>query len=136
MKACGRLAALGAYAAALSGCTALAGSGPPVPLQPGVVQFDLRQLDAQGNRPDAGFQPLTYEFCVPSDPDATGGVEGIDPTLRCRTGVHGRAGCGADQATCVGNTGQPDWRNVLGRLSAVPFVTRIIDTGLPTPPSN
>ena len=122
-------------ALAIAGCAGLVGdTAPPAPMRPGVVEFDLRQIDPQGNRPDAGFQPLTYEFCVPSDPNATGGVESIDRTVRCHPGVPGRVGCRPDQALCVGNTGQTDWAAVLAELSNEPFVTRIIDSGLPTPP--
>lgn len=119
------------------GCAGLTGpSAPPLPMRPGVVEFDLRQLDTEGNRPDSGFQPLTYEFCVPNNPNATGGVESIDRTARCHPGVPGRIGCRADQALCMGNTGQSNWAGVLAALSNEPFIDRIIDTGLPTPPRN
>lgn len=128
-------AALSLIAATTVGCAALS-AAPPMPMKPGVVQFDLNQVDAQGTRPKAGFQPLTYEMCVPNDPGATGGIESIDRTARCHPGVPGRAGCRPDQALCVGNTGQPNWFSVLSALSNEPFVRRIVDSGLPTPPSN
>lgn len=123
--------------ALVTGCASLTGSSaPPVPMRPGVVQFDLAQVDAQGNRPAAGFQPLTYAFCVPNDPDATGGVQRIDRTARCHPGVPGPIACRPDQAFCTGNTGQPNWANVLAELSNEPFVRHIYDTGLPVPPRN
>jgi len=121
--------------ALLASCAGLtADFEPPMPMKPGIVEFDLRQLDAQGARPASGFQPLTYEFCVPANPNATGGVESIDRTLRCHPGVPGRIGCRPDQALCMGNTGQSNWAEVLAELSNEPFVRRIIDSGLPTPP--
>ena len=121
----------------LTSCASLTGNAaPPMPMRPGVVEFNLRQLDPQGNRPSSGFQPLTYEFCVPANPNATGGVESIDRTVRCHPGVPGRIGCLPNQALCVGNTGQSNWASVLAELSNEPFVRRIIDTGMPTPPQN
>ena len=127
--ACIALASLLAY-----GCAGLMASGPPVPMRPGVVQFDLSQVDPQGNRPNAGFKPLTYAFCVPNNPDATGGIQSIDRTARCYPGVPGPISCRPDQALCLGNTGQPNWAGVLAQLSNEPFVRHIYDTGMPTPP--
>ena len=100
-----------------------AGDQPPV--DP-VIAFDTGRLDARGLQgPPDGLRSLMYEFCIPDDREARSEVRAIDPSIRLMPGSPGRIGCADGQVLCVGDTHQAGWRDVLDRLAALPYVTRI-----------
>lgn len=91
-----------------------------------VIRFDTRRLDERGLQgPPDGLRSLMYEFCIPDDRAARAEVLAIDPSLRLQPGSPGRIGCRAGQVLCIGDTHQPGWRDVLRRLAALPYVSRI-----------
>ncbi|MFH1278978.1 MAG: hypothetical protein ABIK65_11460 [Candidatus Eisenbacteria bacterium] len=117
-------------AAALLGCAA----PPPTSREIDAmarrkIGFDLARFRGDGlYGPPDGARTLDYEFCVPKREDLLAEVKAIDPSLRVMPGVRGRAGCGEGALLCVGNTGQPGFRQVLLRLARLDYVDRIYAT--------
>lgn len=90
------------------------------------IGFDLTRFRGEGLfGPRDGARTLDYEFCVPEREDLLAEVKRIDPSLRAMPGVRGRAGCGDGFVLCVGNTGQPGFRQILLRLAKLDYVERI-----------
>lgn len=93
------------------------------------IAFDLSRLNADGLvGPPDGLRSLAYEFCIPSDSEAEAEVKAIDPTIQLMPSSRGRIGCTARQTLAVGQTHQPNFRDVLNRLAALPYVKRIQET--------
>ena len=90
------------------------------------IRFDLTQFNDQGlYGPPDGLRLLDYEFCIPADPAFKAKVQVIDATLTIYAESPGRIGCKADEFLCIGNTGQPNFREVLLQLAALPKIERI-----------
>ena len=111
-------------------CAACAASRPAAGPPPNdalmKVTFDLTQLDADGLiGPPNGKRTLSYEFCIPVGQRYQDEVRAIDPSVEFQPGSRGRIGCGPDQTLAIGSTGQPNWREVLRRLAALDYITRI-----------
>ena len=107
---------------------ALAAAGCRVPStgQSAKIKFDMAKLDADGLvGPPSGKRSLAYEYCIPNTPEAQAEVKGIDPTARLMPGSPGRIGCTKDQILVIGETHQPNHRQVLSQLTALPYVTSI-----------
>ena len=122
------LLAVALWLALSCGC----GSKPSPPDAPGPasakIAFDLGQLNADGLAgPPDGLRAISYELCVPDRPECLTEAQRIDPSLELMRGARGRIGCDADQVLCLGSTHQPEWRAVLDRLAALPYVTRIAE---------
>ena len=116
--------AAGRFGVALTLClvSAGAGAGPPAAR----IAFDLDRLDSSGLQgPPDGRRALHYELCIPDRPEAAQAVTAIDPSLKIYRGPPGRVGCGVGTLLCVGHTHRPDYRAVLERLAALPFVSEI-----------
>ena len=112
-------------AALLAAC---AGDRPALVVSP-KVGIDLSNVNAEGLRGSPGsLRAVHYEFCIPEGERQAAQVRGIDPTARVMPGSRGRSGCTAGQALVLGNTHQPGYRQVLGRLAALPYVERIAET--------
>lgn len=104
------------------------GSDSPVPYRPGAaIAFDFDDLDADGRYAAEGGRPrhLSYEFCIPARDDAMADVTATDPSALCTEVAPGTGGCGGEEMLCVGNTKQPDFRPVLERLAAKPYIREI-----------
>lgn len=87
------------------------------------VAFDVAALDAEGLAgPPSGKRAVDYEFCIPEAREAE--VKAIDPTVRTQK-APGRSGCGAGELLCIGTTHQKNHAQVLARLAALDYVTRI-----------
>ena len=71
-------------------------------------------------------EPDPYEFCIPNTAKCKAQVKAIDPGVRLMPGSRGRIGARKDECLCVGETGA-DYRTVLNRLAALPFIKRIIE---------
>jgi hypothetical protein len=98
-----------------------AGEGAPAP-----IGLDLSRLDEAGlYGPPDGLRALDYEFCIPDGDAFRVQVASIDSSARFFPGSRGRIGCTAGQILAIGSTHQPGFREVLGRLAALPFVERI-----------
>lgn len=96
---------------------------------PAKITFDLEQLNENGLAgPPDGLRALSYEFCIPGDPEHIEEVRSIDPTIQLLPGGRGRVGCTAERILCIGSTHQPDFRGVLLRLAALPYIERIDQT--------
>ncbi|MDJ0707233.1 MAG: hypothetical protein QNJ46_28495 [Leptolyngbyaceae cyanobacterium MO_188.B28] len=104
-------------------------SGDRAKPEPNKIRFDLSQLNHEGlYGPADGLRVLHYEFCILADLSLREEVKAIDPTLNIYSGSSGRIGCQADQFLCIGHTGQPNFRDVLTQLSALPDVQQIEQT--------
>jgi hypothetical protein len=104
------------------------GDASPVPYQSGrPIAFDMDDLDAEGRYTPSNGTPrhLTYEFCIPAGPEAMADVSATDPTALCTEVSPGTGGCREGEMLCVGNTRQRDFREVLQRLAAKPYIAEI-----------
>ena len=91
-----------------------------------VVRFDLEPLNGEGLLgPEDGLKALSYEFCIPAGEAHVREVEAIDSTIEIQRSAPGRIGCGEAESLAIGHTHQPDFRQVLVRLSRLPYVDRI-----------
>jgi hypothetical protein len=52
-------------------------------------------------------------------------VRQIDSTAQINPGAKGRIGCTKKQALTISSTFQPQWKEVLMKLSALPYITEI-----------
>lgn len=90
------------------------------------ITFDLEHLNAQGlYGPPGGLRALDYEFCIPADPALEAQVKAIDPTIVIHAGSKGRIGCTKEEFLCIGNTHQPDFKEILLKLASLPDVKQI-----------
>lgn len=90
------------------------------------ITFELSRLNAQGlYGPPDGLRALDYEFCIPARRECIEQVKRIDPTLHTYPCSKGRIECSRGEALCIGNTNQSNWREVLLKLAALPYVKRI-----------
>ncbi len=90
------------------------------------ITFDLEKLNADGLQgPPGGLRALHYEFCIPADPTLETQVKAIDPTIVIHAGSKGRIGCSRDEYLCLGHTHQPQFKAVLLKLAALPYVKQI-----------
>ena len=71
---------------------------------------------------------MSYEFCIPANERYAAEVERIDPTVELMRGSRGRIGCTKNQYLCVGQTGQPGYRQVLERLVGLDYTSRIVES--------
>ena len=99
----------------------------PAPPVSAKIELDLTKLDANGLRgPPSGKVLVSYEFCIPKTDKCKAEVKAIDKSVRFMGGSRGRIGARKDQYLCIGETG-PDYKTVLKRLAALPYVKRIIE---------
>jgi uncharacterized lipoprotein YbaY len=97
--------------------------GPPADAK---IHLDLTKLDDEGlYGPPDGRRAMAFEFCIPSTEECEREVRAIDAELQLQAGAPGRIGCGPDQILCIGSTHRKDYRAVLHRLAALPYVERI-----------
>lgn len=90
------------------------------------IRFRVEALDADGLTGAPGaLRAVRYEFCIPDRRECRAEVYRLDPSVEFMPGSRGRAGCGPGQLLCVGNTHQPDWRQVLNGLASLRYVVRI-----------
>ncbi|MEM9767246.1 MAG: hypothetical protein AAF892_05130 [Cyanobacteria bacterium P01_D01_bin.71] len=90
------------------------------------IHFDLDQLDEFGLYGSVdGPQSLSYEFCVPNNLQAIQTVQDIDPTLMIYLYAPGRVNCGDMQVLAIGETHQPNYREVLINLASLDSIDRI-----------
>jgi len=90
------------------------------------IGFDLDQLDELGlYGPEDGKRSRSYEFCVPNDLAAIATVQSIDPTLMLYPQSPGRIGCDETQVLAIGETHQPNYREVLINLASLDTIARI-----------
>ncbi|HWH46208.1 MAG TPA: hypothetical protein VN664_00305 [Burkholderiales bacterium] len=93
------------------------------------IDVDLENVNSEGLRgPPDGLRAVHYEFCIPADEESAKEVRSIDPSAQFMRGSRGRIGCARDQVLVVGNTHQRSYRQVLERLAALEYVTRIAET--------
>jgi hypothetical protein len=92
----------------------------------GVIRFDLEPLNSEGLvGPGDGLRALSYEFCIPADEAHVREVEAVDTTIEIQRSSPGRIGCGEVEYLAIGHTNQPGFREVLDRLSRLPYVSEI-----------
>ena len=92
----------------------------------GVIRFDLSRLNSDGLLgPPDGLRALSYEFCIPAVEAHVTQVEAIDSTAAIQHSSPGRIGCGEGEYLAIGHTHQPGFRDVLDRLSHLPYVSEI-----------
>jgi hypothetical protein len=116
-------------ALALAACATAPADPPLTPAQRDKIQLDLALLDDRGLRgPRNGLRSMGYEFCIPANERYAAEVQRIDPTLELMRGSRGRIGCAKDQYLCIGQTGQRHYRQVLERLAALDYTSRIVES--------
>jgi len=92
------------------------------------VELDLSRLDKNGLRgPADGKVAVAYEFKIPNTPECKRQVRAIDRTVQFMPGSRGRIDTGRGECLCIGSTHQKNFRHVLRRLAALPYVERIIE---------
>jgi len=90
------------------------------------VEIDLAQIDDDGRcGPPDGKVAVSYEFCIPDTERHKAEVRAIDRSVQLMPGSRGRIGAGPGECLCIGTAGK-DWRDVLRRLSELPYVKRVI----------
>jgi hypothetical protein len=90
------------------------------------IMFQLDNIHSDGLRgPPDGWTSVTYEFCVPTNAATYEAVRKIDPSVKIYPGGRGRIRCSDQQALCIGQTQQPNWRRVLMTLAAQPYIAEI-----------
>jgi hypothetical protein len=90
------------------------------------IRFDLDQLDEYGlYGPEDGKRSLSYEFCVPYRAETIETIQAIDPTLVIYLHSPGRIGCSHTEVLAIGETYQPDYRDVLTNLARLDTIERI-----------
>ena len=90
------------------------------------IEIDLGGVNEEGLRgPPTGLRAVHYEFCIPAGQRYAAEIRGIDPTVQLMPASRGRIGCTNRQVLAVGNTHQHGYRDVLERLAALPYITRI-----------
>ena len=90
------------------------------------IAIDLTNVNAEGLRgPATGLRAVHYEFCVPPGERHAAEVKAIDATAQFQRGSRGRIGCSGGEILVLGNTHQRGYREVLERLAALPYVSRI-----------
>jgi len=93
------------------------------------VEVELGDVNEAGLRgPPSGLRAVHYEFCIPAEERYATEVLGIDPTLQLLPKSRGRIGCTNRQLLAVGSTHQQGYREVLERLAALPYITRIVES--------
>jgi hypothetical protein len=113
----------------IAACASTPAEPPLTPAQRDKIQLDLSLLDDRGLRgPRNGLRSMGYEFCIPANERYAAEVQRIDPTLELMRGSRGRIGCAKDQYLCVGQTGQRQYRQVLERLAALDYTSRIVES--------
>jgi hypothetical protein len=116
-------------ALALSACGTTPADPALTPAQRDKIALDLSVLDDRGLRgPPNGLRSMSYEFCIPANERYAAEVQRIDPTLELMRGSRGRIGCTKNQYLCVGQTGQRNHRQVLQRLAALDYTSRIVES--------
>ena len=101
-------------------------SGEPAPAAFPKIAIDLTSVNAEGLRgPATGLRAVHYEYCIPSGERYAAEVRGIDATTRFQRSSRGRIGCSGDEVLVLGHTHQRGYREVLERLAALPYVSRI-----------
>lgn len=120
------LLAMAAFLWMASAAAVAAPRTPETGTETPVIRFDLSRLGDNGlYGPPDGLRSLDYEFCIPSGEPYAGEVRAIDPSARFHAGSPGRIGCTGEQSLVLGNTHQPGFREILQKLAALPYVTRI-----------
>ncbi|HQR52931.1 MAG TPA: hypothetical protein PLZ79_06650 [Burkholderiales bacterium] len=121
--------AVGACVAVLCACASTPAEPALTSAQRAKIALDLSTLDERGLRgPPRGLRSMSYEFCIPANERYATEVQHIDPTLELMRGSRGRIGCTKDQYLCVGQTGQRNYRQVLERLAALDYTSRIVES--------
>ncbi len=89
--------------------------------------FALDDL-GDGTRPDATGtpRPITYEYCIPKQPQSISMVGSTDPTGTVEPREKGTIGCSDDELLARGHTGQPDYLSVMRRIANNDFVKKLI----------
>lgn len=124
------IALLVGFAAAIAGETlAACACDQPTQPTPSMIAIDLTNINAEGLRGSAtGLRAVHYEFCTPAVEQHTAELRSIDPTLQFMPGSRGRVGCVGEQVLVVGSTHQPAYRQILDRLAALHYVSRIVES--------
>ena len=92
------------------------------------IELDLQNIDRDGLRgPADGKVAVSYEFAIPNTEECKAQVKAIDPTVQFMPGSPGRVRTPSNACLCIGSTHQSDYRAVLNRLAALPYVERIVE---------
>ena len=120
------LAVAAAIGVLLALSSQLARAAEPDLAVPGLIGFDLHDLDTEGLiGPPDGKRAVDYEFCIPVGAAFMDEVSAIDTSARFYRTSRGRIGCGPDEVLVLGNTHQPDFAVVLHQLANLPYVEHI-----------
>ena len=91
------------------------------------IAFDLTLLDDDGlYGPPDGRRALHYQFCIPAVTAYAHEVKNIDPSVVIYPQSTGSRACSGAEYLCMGNTHQPNFREILAKLAALHYVGRIV----------
>lgn len=99
---------------------------PMVKGNEGKIDFDVNSLNEDGlmgNR--GGLVSVDYNFCFTSSPENDEAIRNIDPSITITNNPPGGAKCRDGQALAMGNTQQPNHKQILFSLSNLDYVARI-----------
>ena len=117
---------LGLSGLALLGCSPNPSDADAAMAAQTKIGFDLNQLDENGLiGPPDGKRSVDYEFCIPREENYEAAVLAIDASLVFYPNSPGRIGCMGDRQLVIGNTQQPNARDVLVELANQDFIEKI-----------
>ena len=89
------------------------------------ISFNIDTIDANGlvGLPQSQ-RSLMYEFCIPSDTTHAIEIHHIDPTIQLSRS-RGRIGCHPNEYLAIGNTHNPQWREILFAIARLDYVRQI-----------
>ena len=90
------------------------------------IQFDLDPISEEGLiGPPDGLRSVAYEFCIPNQPQFIEEVTQIDDNIQIFSQSPGRIGCQSDQALAIGETHNPNWKEILINLTQLDYIEEI-----------
>lgn len=90
------------------------------------ITFDISAISAEGLiGPPNGLRSVSYEFCIPAQEQSLKEVQAIDPSIKYYANSPGRIGCHGNQYLCIGDTHNPQWKEILLSIAGLDYVERI-----------
>lgn len=89
------------------------------------ITFDISRISPEGLiGSDDNLRSLSYEFCIPKNPEYLTQIKDIDPKISF-SNSNGRIGCTENQYLGIGDTHKPNWREILMAIANLDYVERI-----------
>ncbi|MEA5511357.1 hypothetical protein VB715_16405 [Crocosphaera sp. UHCC 0190] len=90
------------------------------------ITFDISAISPDGLiGPIDGLRTVSYEFCIPANPQFLATIQTIDPTVDIYRNSPGRIRCQNYQYLCIGHTHNRQWKDILLAISQLDYVEKI-----------